>query len=132
MPTSIAKLSIGSGPSAPSRDMVDQIMELVAQRVGPLVRGHFFLGRFSGDQLMIVMPELDELEAAEQATAYVKAVLGRPLEISGRAFKTPFSAGVAECLPEERRDEWILRADEALEVAQSSQAGRRAIRYSEL
>lgn len=131
VPASVAKLCIPSKAAASNRDAMDRLMALVAARLAPTIDRRFFFGRFSGDHFLVVMPGLDEVAAAEQASAWVKAVVGRPLEVSGRSFKAPFFGGVAECLPEERRDEWVSRADEAMEAAEA-QTQRRALRYSEL
>lgn len=131
VPASVAKLALSSKQAATGRDMIDRVMALVAERLAPAVDQRFFFGRFSGDQFLIVMPGVDELAAAEQASTWIKAVVGRPLDVGGRPWKAPLFGGVAECLPEERRDEWVFRADEAMEAAEA-QSQRSAVRYSEL
>jgi diguanylate cyclase (GGDEF)-like protein len=131
VPASVVKLAISSKQGAAGRDMMDRIMGLVAERLSPEVDRSFFLGRFSGDQFLVVMPGADELHAAERASAWIKAVVGRPIDVGGRPWKAPLFGGVAECLAEERRDEWVFRADEAMEAAEA-QTQRRAMRYSEL
>lgn len=131
VPASTAKLGLAPGQAAAGHEMMDRIMGLLAERVAPHVDERFFLGRFSGDQFLVVIPGLDEVRAAELTTAWVKAVVARPFDVGGRSWKAPFFAGVAEVLAEERRDEWVFRADEAMEAAQA-QGQRRALRYSEL
>jgi len=129
-PASVAKLGIATREST-DREMIDRIMALVATALGHAVGAHGFLGRYSGDEFLVVMPDVDEISAAEQATVWLKSVAARPVEIGGRSFKVPLFAGVAECVGEERRDEWVFRADEAMDAART-QAQRRAVRYGEL
>lgn len=131
VPASAVKLGMGSNQTS-DRNLVDRVMVALAERLKAALGGTTgYLGRFSGDEFLVVLPNLEEVAAAEQASRWLAALLARPLEHGGRAFKVPLFAGVAECLPEERRDEWVFRADEAMEAARA-QGQRRAVRYCEL
>jgi diguanylate cyclase (GGDEF)-like protein len=100
----------------------DQSLRLVATRTRGKLRKHDFLGRYGGDEMLVILPGTaldDALTVAEHLRA---AVNNRPLTIDGRVIDTSLSLGVAQLGVGETFERLLERVDTALYSSKS--AGR--------
>jgi diguanylate cyclase len=72
------------------------------------------VGRFGGEEFLVVLPETDENGAAACAERIRRKVGGRPFRSGGREIPVTVSVGVAQWLPGEGLEALLRRADEAL------------------
>jgi diguanylate cyclase len=103
----------------------DRALEHLAQVVRETLRPTDVVARYGGEEFIIVLPETLE-EAAVETLVRVQRELTRRFFLSNneRVLIT-FSAGTAQCLPGETREDLIDRADRALYVAKH--AGRNRV-----
>jgi len=94
----------------------DQVLVLFSQRLREQFRATDLVGRWGGDEFMVIMPcslEVAQLKAREVSEHvngwYTVNAGGGPLRVLVRA-----SVGVAECAPGESLPQVFSRADEAL------------------
>ena len=100
----------------------DGCLRAIALRVRNRLRTRDALGRYGGDELLVVMPDTrlrDGLAVAEQLRASVNC---RPLAIDGLRLRASLSVGLAELAPGEAVQQLLERADAALYASKS--AGR--------
>lgn len=102
----------------------DLMLIKVAQRIQPLLRRGDILGRFGGDEFLLVLPGSDE-SGAILTTRRILDVFNIPFEIDGRALRITPSIGIA-LYPEHGDDiETLLKhADTAM--YESKRLGRNA------
>ena len=108
----------------------DKVLMEVSRRLGTAVRDFDVLGRFGGEEFLIVLkgtPLSTALAVAERVRTHVAA---GPISLhGGLKIEATISIGVATRRPDDDADEFIRRADEALYVAKS--AGRNCVRSSD-
>lgn len=100
----------------------DQSLRLVATRTRGKLRKHDSLGRYGGDEMLVILPDTvldDALTVAEHLRA---AVNNRPLTIDGRVIEASLSLGVAQLGAGETFERLLERVDTALYSSKS--AGR--------
>jgi len=99
----------------------DQVLQRFGElvRSGGLFRDNDILGRFGGEEFIILLPETNALNAAIPAERLRQALSKEEFrDEKGQAFQVTISLGIAEFLPEESSsDEMINRADKALYFA---------------
>ena len=108
----------------------DQVINAIAGVLHSGVKGQDIVGRFGGDEFVILLPATD----AEGATALAEnlrrsvgraRIQGRNSSVGKFTDAINISLGVAAGMPEEQIDELILRADTALRNAK--QQGRNCV-----
>jgi diguanylate cyclase (GGDEF)-like protein len=108
----------------------DKVLMEVARRLGTAVRDFDVLGRYGGEEFLIVLkgtPLSTALMIADRIRTHVAA---GPISLhGGLKIETTISIGVATRRPDDDADEFIRRADEALYVAKS--AGRNCVRSAD-
>jgi len=80
----------------------DQLLQLIARRIGRWKSANWFIARLSGDEFVLVSHEL----TAAQSQAELEALLGhleQPCGLDNTQYLLQFSAGVA-CYPEHGKD----------------------------
>ncbi|MEX1179063.1 MAG: GGDEF domain-containing protein [Nitriliruptor sp.] len=112
------------GHAAGDRALVSVVAALAAD-----LRGSDVLGRWGGDELLIVAPETPAEEAARVAQRWRAAVAELELEAGPHPVTT--SVGVATLHPGDDLDSLLLRADRALYAAKSG-GGDRVVSDAEL
>ena len=100
--------SLGTG-------MGDHLIVQVGMRLAGLVKNGETIGRFSGDEFAILVPEIRSIESAEEFGEKIVEALSEPFELSGRQIFTTVSMGIAigdrDC---EKANDLIRDADIAM------------------
>ncbi|MDQ3617950.1 MAG: GGDEF domain-containing protein [Pseudomonadota bacterium] len=102
--------------------MGDQCLRIIALRTRNRLRTYDLMGRYGGDEMIVILPDTELFEAIGVAENLRSAVNCRPLSIDGKMLEATLSLGVAELLPDETPEEMLERADGALYASKS--AGR--------
>ena len=99
-------------------DAGDQILQEFANRCKKSVREVDLVGRYGGEELIIIMPETDLKEALPVAERLRAAVCKNPVQISGQELCITVSIGVAQKDENTLRLETLVaRADQAMYIA---------------
>jgi len=96
----------------------DAVLRTVSDALKHAVRKDVdFVGRYGGEEFLIVLPETDAAGAATLADRLREAVEGLQASHKGVVIPVTISFGVAEVLADESADDLIERADRALYAA---------------
>lgn len=96
----------------------DEVLRHVAYQLRDNVRHPDMVGRYGGEEFLILLPNTDAKEAAEQAARLCKCVREAQFPVGGHDLKVTVSIGVAEYQP--GTDTWdtlLNRADTAMYAA---------------
>lgn len=106
----------------------DALLKLAATRMRQQLRTSDLLGRFSGDEFVVVLRDLAEPDDAGRVARKLMAALAEPLDRNESVIKLSASIGIA--LMEEGRQDFdsLLRAADAAMYA-AKQSGRNACHY---
>lgn len=105
----------------------DGCLRYIARRVRNRLRHLDAVGRYGGDELLVLMPDTALGEALQQAEQMRAAVACRPLVLDdGLLLDGTLSVGVAELRPGEPTERLLQRADAALYASKA--AGRNCVR----
>ncbi|WP_330969554.1 diguanylate cyclase [Lysobacter sp. A3-1-A15] len=100
----------------------DQCLRIIAARTRNRLRTYDQMGRYGGDELVVVLPDTELHEAFGVAENLRSAVNCRPLSMDGVMLQASLSIGVAQLQPGETAEQLLERADAAL---YASKAGGR-------
>ncbi|MGH8086377.1 MAG: sensor domain-containing diguanylate cyclase [Lysobacter sp.] len=100
----------------------DSCLKIVVMRTRNRLRTYDMIGRWGGDELVVVLPDTRLGEALGVAENLRSAINCRPLSIDGNLFEASISLGVAELAAGETAEHLLERADAALYSSKS--AGR--------
>lgn len=105
----------------------DGVLVKVASRLRSCIRPQEALGRYGGEEFLIVLPGSSEATAMQVAERMRAAVAAQPEAVGSDLLQLTISAGVASTgiFPEASGEELISRADMALYVAKD--AGRNRV-----
>nr|WP_280921058.1 GGDEF domain-containing protein [Frateuria flava] len=92
----------------------DAALRGAAQRVAALCRRDDRLGRYGGEELMVVMQGADLAAAAQRAEAMRSAIEAMEVDHDDHCLRLTASIGAAQLKPGERTHELIARADARL------------------
>lgn len=101
----------------------DKVIKRVAADAGRELRSDDTLGRFGGEEFVIVLPH-----ASADIAMMVGERVRKAIESGGSDPSVTISIGVAELAPDENSETLLRRADEALYVAKND--GRNALRLA--
>lgn len=108
----------------------DMVLKEVSRRLQKAVRQYDILGRYGGEEFLILLPESDRDSGLKAAEKVRQAIAERPFDINGCQRSLTVSIGVATA---ERREndlvEALKRADEGL--YQAKDAGRNRVSWME-
>ena len=112
----------------------DRAIQVVAQILFKNLRAVDSLGRYGGDEFMIVLPETNCAQAQQVAERMRAEVDGQPLQAEDQALRLTITLGVtcvsqAADAPPVSFDTAVLQADKALYLAK--EAGRNCVRVCE-
>jgi len=96
----------------------DVVIQEVAQRLLTNVRAIDIVGRFGGEEFLILLPETEATQASNMVAARIQGSLrDKPVATSQGPLPISVSMGVAGSIPGEKLSALIHRADEALYAA---------------
>ena len=102
----------------------DAVLCEVARRAEAGVRPGDMLGRFGGEEFLVLMPGATALEAHTILEGVRKIIEGTPVWYDDRAVSVTASLGATSAAPGEAVDEILVRADKALYRAKGSGRNR--------
>ena len=73
----------------------DQLLIAIGQNISGCVRNVDTVARFSGDEFIILLEDLQDIEDAIEITSRILAELARPIEIQNREVRVTASCGIA-------------------------------------
>ena len=107
----------------------DDVLRVLSRRLSAELRQGDWLGRYGGEELMIVLPGWERAEVELAAERLRKCVSDEPFVVSGQTLKVTISIGIARCeSPADKTDDIVARADAALYDAK--RAGRDRVAYA--
>lgn len=106
----------------------DRVLQVVAERIMALTRPYDFVGRYGGEEFVIVLPGCALDHGVTRAEEFRFAIAGKPVLTSSGPIFVTCSFGVAENPGKHTAEEMINQADEALYCAKKE--GRDCVRAS--
>jgi two-component system cell cycle response regulator len=104
----------------------DGVLQEVAQRIAQTVRTYDVVGRYGGEEFLIVLPGCDSDQTQETAERIRTAVAGSPFQVAGSEIFATVSIGGAVASPGKvSAKEILVQADAALYRAKA--AGRNCV-----
>ncbi len=92
----------------------DQVLVAVAQRLSQVVGERGTVGRFGGDEFIVLLPGLGDMAAVQEVLDELVAELDAPLELDLRRFFVTTSVGVAISTPEDDSTSLLQAIDTAM------------------
>ena len=92
----------------------DVVLKGIAATMEETLRSTDSVGRWGGEEFLILLPETDRKGGLELAEKIRKQIEQKAVPYDGELFKVTVTAGIAACHGDERTDDCIRRADEAL------------------
>jgi two-component system cell cycle response regulator len=106
----------------------DHVLEGASQRLSSRVRTEDVLGRWGGEEFLVLLPDLDGVDAEAAAEAFRQELASEPIRVDGDELPVTVSVGWA-AWEGESAAELVARADAALYAAKRS--GRNCTRQAE-
>jgi diguanylate cyclase (GGDEF)-like protein len=104
----------------------DTVLQETARRMVSSCRAYDFVGRYGGEEFLVVVPTTELEAAAELAERLRQSVSAQPINVAGAAISATLSLGVAVLASGSDQSACLLRqADEALYAAKK--AGRNRV-----
>ena len=100
----------------------DECLRIIASRARNRLRRYDVIGRYGGDEMLVILPDTRLVEARGVAENLRSAINCRPLSIDGRLVQSTLSLGIAQLAAGESAEQLVERADAAL--YESKAAGR--------
>jgi diguanylate cyclase (GGDEF)-like protein len=107
----------------------DEVLQETVRRMSDSMRPYDMVGRYGGEEFLMILPGCDETGAATVAERLRAGVAGGAFTALGREIPVTSSFGVAELAAGETVHGLLLRADEALYAAK--RAGRNRVVVAE-
>ncbi|MBV9573943.1 MAG: diguanylate cyclase, partial [Acidobacteriales bacterium] len=105
----------------------DAVLQETATRLASAVRSYDSVGRYGGEEFLIIVPGCNERAAADSGERLRNCIAALPVETSAGAISVTLSVGVMSVHPEKdlwQRDDLIRAADIALYRAKASGRNR--------
>ena len=102
--------------------MGDRLLQLVAERIRACVRSGDTVARVGGDEILLILRGVQDLDAATAVAEKVRRAVAEPLLIDGQQASATVSIGVAMVEARDDVDALVARADRAMYLAKD--AGR--------
>jgi diguanylate cyclase (GGDEF)-like protein/PAS domain S-box-containing protein len=97
----------------------DEALRVLAARFSTVVREDDLVARFGGDEILVVLPGVHDLEQAVGVAEKLRAKAQVPVPILGGMFPVSVSIGVTLAHRDESADSLIARADDAMFTAKA-------------
>lgn len=102
----------------------DEVLRIVADRLGGSLRGDDFLARLGGDEFAVVMSHPKTLRAARRVAMKLLEALSQPFRIDNRSYTITASIGISVCPDDASDANTLLRqADMAMYKAKLKRSG---------
>ena len=102
---------------------VDEVLRVVADRLKGCLRDSDILGRYGGEEFMVVLPETDSHGARTLAERLRKAIESQPIPVNDVSLPVTISLGITEIRTDTKNYEQLIgEADQGL--YQSKEDGR--------
>ena len=95
----------------------DELLRMVATRMSTSVRGGDVVARIGGDEMLVVLDGVHDLEQAAELANKLRAVVAEPALIGEQWHRVTMSVGVTLAASGEDVDAVVARADEAMYTA---------------
>ena len=106
----------------------DETLRRVAARLRELIRHPDVIGRYGGEEFLIVLPNSEARAAAEQASRLCKDIRNTKIEANNNVLSVTVSVGIAQFrVGKENWEGFLNRADEALYQAKNNGRDRWAV-----
>ncbi len=105
----------------------DAVIRAVADRLRARVRADDLVARIGGDEFVVALPNVHDIDEAAALAENVHAAVSRPVDVDGEPVPAGLSIGVALARPGDDLDTVLSRADAALYEAKSDGRGRVAV-----
>ena len=92
----------------------DIVLCAVAQRVASSVRQGDIVARFGGDEIVVVLNGVHDLDSAIAVGEKIRSLAAQPILVPGDEISITVSIGVTLCAPGEVPDHYLVRADRAM------------------
>jgi diguanylate cyclase (GGDEF)-like protein len=103
----------------------DEVLRQTASRLNSALRPYDFIGRYGGEEFLVVLPNTDLAGGAQVAERMRACVYDQPMRIDSVVLQVSVSIGVATTLDaDEGTAEVLKRADEGLYKAKASGRNR--------
>jgi diguanylate cyclase (GGDEF)-like protein len=93
----------------------DQVLQEAARRMAATVRSGDTLGRWGGDEFLVIAERLTGADTAPDLAARVTASLDDPIDIGDRTVRVALTVGVAHLDPGQPAEALVSAADRALQ-----------------
>jgi diguanylate cyclase len=98
----------------------DKVLRIIAKTLGTRLRKTDFVGRYGGEEFVLLMPETDQEEALTVAEGVREAIANCPFHFKDQELTITMSFGITEFHPDDQCDEVFNRADQALYKAKNN------------
>jgi diguanylate cyclase (GGDEF)-like protein/PAS domain S-box-containing protein len=102
----------------------DEVLRVVASRMTAGVRRDDLVGRFGGDEMLVVLDGVPDLATAVGVADKLRLRTAVPIALSSDRIQVTLSVGVALARPGESFDQLVARADDAMFAAKHSGRNR--------
>lgn len=102
----------------------DEVLKQITKAISGIIRRYDTLGRYGGEEFLLVMPGTDSAGAFVMADRARRAVQEQPYVADGRPIKLTVSGGIATSSEGITADALLLAADDALYRAKESGRNR--------
>ncbi len=92
----------------------DQVLKMVAQRCVNSLRSSDIIGRFGGEEFVVLLPGADLGRTYEIFHRIRRAIADEPIQVNGHSFTVTVSAGVTSLNAGESLEKLVEKADTAL------------------
>lgn len=99
----------------------DRVIKSLAMLLKQRLRKSDMIGRYGGEEFVLILPDADGIQAAAVVNELLERFRHMDFQGVSGAFSCSFSAGVAECRPDQDQPalSWLTLADQALYSAKS-------------
>ena len=102
----------------------DEMLATLARRIAGALSTEFRIGRFGGDEFLVVIPAVDDVHDVELVAERVASAVSAPLDVAGHNVVTSASIGVAMSNEASTPESLLRDADAAVHRAKSSGRAR--------
>ena len=98
----------------------DELLEVMARRIASALPSDLRIGRFGGDEFLVVIPQAEGVADVEAIAQRVADAVSAPMVVAGHNLVTSASIGVAMSGPTSTPESLLRDADSAVYRAKSS------------